>query len=125
DAFVVLTQDTAALVGSWKDPAIVHVVPNPATRGTGEPADTANARQVLAMGRLLPQKGFDVLLPAWAQVVSDHPGWRLVIAGEGDHRAELEALASRLGVDGSVDFVGFVRDPFALMARSALFVLSS
>src|SRR5207245_8477381 len=80
---------------------------------------------VLAMGRLVPQKGFDWLLDAWARVRTDRPDWRLVIAGEGPDRAELASRARRLGVEASVEFPGFDREPYRRMAGAEVFVLSS
>jgi glycosyltransferase involved in cell wall biosynthesis len=59
---------------------------------------------VLALGRLVPQKGFDVLLRAWKGLRA--PAMRLVIAGEGPERSELEDLVASLGVERSVVFFG-------------------
>jgi glycosyltransferase involved in cell wall biosynthesis len=59
---------------------------------------------VLSIGRLVPQKGFDVLLRAWAAI--DHDDVRLVIAGEGPERDTLARLTRDLGVDSSVRFFG-------------------
>jgi len=79
---------------------------------------------ILAAGRLHPQKGFDVLLRAFARVRAQID-CRLVILGEGAERASLAAMASDIGLAYDVDFPGFARNPFSLMARAAVFVLSS
>jgi glycosyltransferase involved in cell wall biosynthesis len=79
---------------------------------------------VVAVGRMVPQKGFDVLLRAHAQVVSDHPH-RLRLVGEGRDAAQLEALAQELGVRDSVEFTGFLDDPVPAMADADVFCLSS
>jgi len=50
---------------------------------------------------------------------------RLLILGEGKKRTTLEALARKLGVASDVGLPGFVDNPFAYMARAAVFVLSS
>ena len=65
-------------------------------------------RRVLYLGRLRPSKGLDVLLRAWAQVSVRVPDWRLAIAGidVDGYQASLQALASELGVQNSVDWVG-------------------
>lgn len=79
---------------------------------------------VLAVGRLVEQKGFDTLIRAFAKARERVPS-RLVIFGEGPLREELSALATSLGVADSVQLPGFERNPFAHMANCRLFVLSS
>jgi len=126
DGFVVLTQDAARVVGEWMDRASVHVIPNPApVVDTLRPRGGSGERMLLAMGRLVPQKGFDVLLDAWALVAPQFPSWRLTIVGEGADRADLETRTRRLGIEASVDMPGFDPQPFAVMARAEVFVLSS
>lgn len=79
---------------------------------------------LLGVGKFTPQKDFATLLKAFARVRTVRTV-RLVILGEGKERATLEALARELGVAGDVDLLGFVRNPFAYMARASVFVLSS
>lgn len=85
--------------------------PDPSARGwlrerLGLPAD---ASVVLAVGRLVGKKGFDVLLDAWARLAASHPAARLAIAGDGDLRGELESRSTRLGIAPRVSFLGAVR----------------
>ena len=61
---------------------------------------------VLMLARLEPQKGHCVLLEAWRSVVQSYPVARLVLAGDGVLRAELEAQTAALGLGSSVSFVG-------------------
>ncbi len=61
---------------------------------------------ILAFGRLTHVKGFDMLLRAFSLVAPDHPGLDLLIAGDGEDRAELGALGERLNLDGRVLFTG-------------------
>ena len=79
---------------------------------------------VLAVGRLHPDKGFDLLIRAFATVRARRAA-RLIVLGEGAERAALESLVERLGLKADVDLPGFVANPFAYMARSDAFVLSS
>ncbi len=65
----------------------------------------AAAPVVLAVGRLVPKKGFDVLLRAAPAI---DPAAHIVLVGDGDQREELEALAARTGVGSRVHFVGNV-----------------
>ena len=79
----------------------------------------------LAVGRLSHQKGFDVLLEAFALASPKLAGWRLIVLGEGELRAILADQARRLGIEGLVEMPGAVADPAAYYARAAVFVLSS
>jgi glycosyltransferase involved in cell wall biosynthesis len=87
------------------------------------PPPDGNGRLVVAAGRLTEQKGFDLLLPAFARHAE--PNDRLVILGEGRDRARLEQLAGELGLGGRVQFAGFVTCPEGWFARADVFVLSS
>jgi glycosyltransferase involved in cell wall biosynthesis len=101
------------------------VIPNPvpAAEPSG-PRDSAE-RLVLAIGRLEPQKGFDVLLRAFSTMSARHPDWRLAILGEGSSRAPLEALARELGIAARVVLPGRTPDPRPFLQSAAIFVLSS
>ncbi len=80
---------------------------------------------VVAIGRLCPQKGFDVLLDAFAKVASVLPSTRLVVLGKGNDRGELIRRAQTLGIADRVDFIGWVQNPYALLSRASAFVMSS
>ncbi|HMN70625.1 MAG TPA: glycosyltransferase [Rhodoblastus sp.] len=88
------------------------------------PADLA-AREplVMAIGRLVPDKGFRDLLDAFAQTRT--PGARLVILGEGPLRGELLALRSSLGLDGRVELPGFAADVGSELRRARCVALAS
>lgn len=79
---------------------------------------------ILGVGRLVPQKDFPCLLRAFRHVRSDRKA-RLVILGEGRLRGELEALAKTLGISEDVSMPGFTENPYAFMARTSVFALSS
>lgn len=79
---------------------------------------------ILAAGRLHRQKGFDVLLDAFA-IARAEEDCRLVILGEGPERGALEAKAAQSGLAYDIDMPGFCENPFSLMARAGAFVLSS
>jgi glycosyltransferase involved in cell wall biosynthesis len=109
---------------------IARVIPNPVMVPIHAQASVpCHAREksklVIAMGRLVEQKGFDLLLHAFSQVASKHPAWRLNIWGEGTKRSELEALIAKLGLEQRARLCGVTRQPFERMRESDLFVLSS
>jgi len=79
---------------------------------------------VLSAGRLTRQKDFPSLLRAFARVRQSRPA-RLVILGEGEDRAALEALARELDCREDVALPGFVSNPYPYMAAAAVFVSSS
>jgi glycosyltransferase involved in cell wall biosynthesis len=75
----------------------------------------------LALGRLHPNKGFDLLLEALAAT----RGVRIWIAGDGPLRPRLERLATRLGIADRVRFLGWREDVPALLASADLLVCPS
>ena len=122
------TEDIVDYVcGQGWDRARVHYLPNfvdsePAPSAPREALDTAaDAPLLLALGRLHPNKGFDVLLRALPQL----PDAVLWIAGTGPLAAELETLAARLGVAPRVRFLGWRRDTTALLAAADVLVCPS
>jgi GalNAc-alpha-(1->4)-GalNAc-alpha-(1->3)-diNAcBac-PP-undecaprenol alpha-1,4-N-acetyl-D-galactosaminyltransferase len=80
---------------------------------------------VVAMGRLVPQKGFDILLRAFSQIMRRHPSWSLKILGKGPLRDDLKKLSDDLNMTGRVHFTGLRMEPFADVCQADLFVLSS
>jgi glycosyltransferase involved in cell wall biosynthesis len=90
------------------------------------PRPCSGARGVIvAMGRLAPEKGFDVLLSAFSSLLPDFGGWRLVILGEGPERAALLHLAESLGIANRVSLPGWSAEPAEALASADIFVLSS
>ena len=79
---------------------------------------------ILGVGKLEQQKDFPNLIRAFAKVRQVQSA-RLVILGWGPDRPELEALVRSMGLEADVDLPGYVQNPYAYMARSAVFVLSS
>ena len=79
----------------------------------------------ISAGRLTRQKDFPTLLKAFQIVKAQLPNAKLVILGDGEDRNELEKLAQELEIQNSVDLPGFVKNPFAMIARADAFILSS
>jgi len=103
-------------------------IPNPVGPIPGQSHENITGRTdrvALGMGRLTEEKGFDLLLHAFARVAPRHPDWRLMIVGKGPLREQLEAQARMLGLDGKVTFTGELVDPFAAFRAADLFVFSS
>lgn len=81
---------------------------------------------IVAIGRLVDKKGFDMLLRSFARVKNEVPGARLIIIGKGPLRETLATLATQLKIDGSVIFSGFIKDnPYRVISRAQVFVFPS
>lgn len=80
---------------------------------------------LVAMGRLDYGKGYDLLLSAFQKIASGYDDWQLIILGEGELRAELETLRDNLNLESQVVLPGLLKNPFPLLKKSGLFVLSS
>ena len=79
----------------------------------------------LGVGRLAAQKGFDLMVEAFARVAPRLPEAQLWVLGEGEGRAALEQQAERLGLAPRVHVVGHVPNPYVWMRHASAFVLSS
>jgi glycosyltransferase involved in cell wall biosynthesis len=101
-----------------------RVIPNPVDLTPAARARRGSGRLV-AVGRLVHQKGFDLLLQAVAQIAPAHPGWTLTIWGEGEERAALEALRASLGLAERVQLPGLTERPGQWVEDADIFVLSS
>jgi glycosyltransferase involved in cell wall biosynthesis len=126
----VLTEEAAPYFSGFMGNR-VRVVPNPIP-GAAHPVHDEMERRpnrigrtLLAMGRLAPEKGFDLLLQAFALIARRQPDWCLQIWGEGELRPQLERSASTLGLTGRVEFGGFTKSPFEVMRQADLFVVPS
>ena len=82
---------------------------------------------VLGLGRLVPQKGYHLLVRAFHLLASDFPNHELVIAGNGPQSTQLRDLVQSLELQSRVQFVGAVdhRRALSLMAGAAVFALCS
>ncbi|MBW4647424.1 MAG: glycosyltransferase [Kastovskya adunca ATA6-11-RM4] len=79
---------------------------------------------ILGVGRLATPKDFPTLIRAF-NILRQHHNVRLMIVGEGENRSELEALVRELNLESEVALPGFTDNPYAYMAKAAVFVLSS
>lgn len=99
-------------------------IPNPIPPADITRSPEGGAR-ICAVGRLVHQKGFDLLLPAFAKVSARHPDWTLDIWGDGPDRAALETQIASLGLQGRACLRGLSPRPRSWIYHADLFVLSS
>ncbi|MFO0776111.1 MAG: glycosyltransferase family 4 protein [Nitrospira sp.] len=106
-----------------------YVIPNPVSplRNGFEQVTKSNGSMhtVVAMGRLVRQKGFDALIEAFSRCAGKHADWSLVILGEGPMRASLQTCAADLGIADRVKLVGQFQEPTTILKEADLFVLPS
>jgi glycosyltransferase involved in cell wall biosynthesis len=113
---------------TWERLRVVHVgIPVEAFTRSSPPAETAGPTRILYIGRLVPEKGQSVLLEAAAALTRAGRDLHLTLAGEGDLRPGLEAMARRLGMAERVEFPGAVgqEELHALYERAGIFCLPS
>jgi glycosyltransferase involved in cell wall biosynthesis len=112
---------SAFVAGRVEGPSTV-VHPGVPTVPRTEPDPEAARRPVVLMAqRLEAEKRTDVALRMWAASGLADAGWELHIAGTGALRAELEALATRLGVAHATRFLGARSDMDALLSTASIF----
>lgn len=128
---VALTSGTAAWLGQNVPGSRLTVIPN-AVRWPLEPAEPVLAppekgdrRRLLAVGRLHPHKGFDLLVRAFEMVAHYFPDWDLVILGDGDGREELQNQINEAGLASRISLPGRVGNIGDWYTQSDLYVLSS
>lgn len=88
-------------------------------------AEAIRESRVLGVGRLSFEKGFDLLIAAFARIASRFPQWSLEIAGEGPKRPQLEGLIRDFKLEDRVRLLGHVGDIETVYARAGIFALSS
>ncbi len=120
NAVVFLTKQEQSF---WPELSNTYVIPNPLVfkpRGRSD----CEAKQVIAVGRYVPQKGFDLLIQAWSFVHADHPDWVLKIYGDGNP-VELQDQIDRLNLTESCKLKPSTTVIEEKYCDSSIFVLSS
>ena len=111
--------------------SLVRVIPNAfdprgyRTRPPGAAGKFGDAPRLVSVGRLNPQKRFDVAIHAMTDIVQVFPGATLTIAGEGPSRPRLEALAQQLGLADHIKMPGRVDDVPRLLLDGDAFLFAS
>ena len=100
------------------------VIHNASGLGSDEPA-LPSRQLVLAVGRHVAQKGFDLLLQAWAAVSKTLPDAMLRVIGDGPLLDEHAALAARLGIERQVEWIAPTQYIVEHYHEAAVFVLPS
>ena len=96
DRFVVLTEEDKS---QWVEFNNITSIPDPLTFFP-EHASPLENKRVIAVGRYVYQKGFDLLLRIWSMVEDKYPEWELVVYGSGN-REPYECLMKELNIDAN------------------------
>ena len=105
-----------------------RVIPNPVLVPdylTSSKKSETSSKTLVAIGRLSMEKGFDLLLMAFAPLAKKFPDWMLDIIGDGLEREALESLGDELGLKGRVQFSGLTKEHYQVLSRADIFVLPS
>jgi glycosyltransferase involved in cell wall biosynthesis len=124
DRLAVLTAADLADYGALLGDRVVRI-PDAVDAPPGGGVAAPDAPVVVAAGRLTRQKGFDLLIRAFATVAPRHPEWTLQIYGGGPERPALERLVADHGLDGRVELRGPQHPLTDALREGSLFVLSS
>jgi glycosyltransferase involved in cell wall biosynthesis len=127
DALTVLTAADEREYGALLAGARTRVerIPNPLPPGAAAPVSGQTAPVIVAAGRLTRQKGFDLLIEAFARIAGRAPAWRLRIYGSGPEKARLQAQIDALGLADRITLMGRSKRLEAAMADGSVFALSS
>ena len=102
----------------------IHVIPNSITINPTNVSDL-NKKQVLALGRLHPIKGYTLLIAAWKKVLDKHNDWHLKICGQGDEYQNLLNLSIELNITNNITITNQFLSVIPQFLDSSIFVLTS
>ncbi|GAB6157955.1 glycosyltransferase family 4 protein [Desulfotomaculum varum] len=105
-----LPDDKLRIIPNGVDPANFQWDARPDTRVKREHYASPEEKIVYYVGRLVPEKGVQVLLEAVPKVLQYHPRTKFIIAGTGSFEGELKYRAACLGLNNRVYFTGYVDD---------------
>lgn len=125
-AFVAQTNKIADWGRAFLSDKPVAVIVNPLSeKALNDNLDTPRENIILGMGRLHPDKGFDLLVEAFSLCHHHYPDWQLHIAGIGREQPKLEKMIQELGLTQKVRLLGETDQPQELYAKAKIYVLSS
>lgn len=130
DAFVAISPEPSSEIASWPGVRFkaFAVAPPPlpqAASGVLSRWEEGNEPLFVTASRLVAVKRHDLLLDAFRKVLRTQPSARLVILGTGAEENHIRQRIAEIGLETSVDVLGFVDDPLEWMSRATAFVMAS
>ncbi len=127
-AIVVQTKPIHDFVREFAARVPIHVVPNciwsKSLVGDIRPY-LERPQTIVAMGRLVGTKGFDLLIDAFSRIAREHGEWNLMILGDGPAKGQLESQITELNLADRVELLGWSDDPASVLREAQVFVMSS
>lgn len=105
--------------------AIARVIANPLRDNLPKILEGEKSKKIVAVGRLEPQKNYNLLLKAFKKALVSIPDYILRIYGKGYMEKEIADLAMTLGISDKVQFMGFISEPWMDARKDDIYVLSS
>ena len=129
DMVIVQTKDAARdILDCYPALNKVRVVPNPIPTEIGQivrQTGKTNVKIIVSISRLVPEKQIDHAIIAFSTIAEKYPEWRLHIYGEGPDHEQLECLIRQLGMTNRIALKGNTKEPWQVMAKADLFVMTS
>lgn len=121
DAFVILTNKDAK---NWEKLKNLYVIPN-ALPFISEITSTCDNKKVISVGRLSPEKGYDLLIEAWNLVALRHPDWILEIYGNGDEYDKLKSMITKYSLSKNISIHSSIANITEKYIESSIYVMTS
>lgn len=103
----------------------VVAIANPSPFQLQENIPKLENKNILCVGRLTYQKGFDLLIPAWAKIVNNLSDWKITIVGTGEDEQKLKQMAIDYNVADTIVFAGQQKDMTKFYSEASIFCMSS
>lgn len=100
-------------------------IANPSPFEVQENIPSVDYKTILCVGRLTYQKGFDLLITAWAKVAQQVPDWKVIIVGSGEDEIMLKQMAKDFAVEDSIVFAGQQSNMDQFYRKASFFCMSS
>lgn len=125
DCIITLTeQDKMNYLNNLKIKGKIDFIYNPMENGDSTSCDI-KAKQLISVGRLTYQKGFDMLCEVAKEVLKDNPEWKWIILGDGEDKEKLESKIKEYNLQGKLILKGKVSNVEDYYKNSSLYVMTS
>lgn len=101
------------------------VIANPIKDNLPEPYKFERKKNIVAVGRLNPQKNYRLLIDAFDKFSKLHPDYKLEIYGDGALRGTMEKYIAKLGLNDKIELCGFCKDVHQRILDAGMYVMSS
>ncbi len=133
DCLVVQTESIKAWFLQYiKFKKSIVIIPNPVSINDRNETETVKgillnnkSKIIVSMGRLVWEKGFDLLIESYSRIQKIFPDWKLLIFGDGVEKENLRSKVISMGLENNVLFGGVIKNPISILKRADLFILPS